>query len=727
MDRLPLVLVIHCHQPVGNLDEVFSRAVDLCYAPFLDAVEAHPGVRLGLHFSGSLLEWLEQNRPGLLERLAALAGREQIELLGGGFYEPLLPLIPEEDAQGQLMLMREYLSSRFGRAPHGAWLGERLWSPELARNLARAQLQYTLVDDIHFPPPPAGKTHARGTFVTEHQGRALAVLPIARELRNHIPFQPVAEVTRLLQEAAREGSECLCYADDGEKFGLWPGTHEWVFGKGWLEEFFAALETSEFIETLTPSACLERFPPRQRVYLAAGGHEDLLFWSLPLPTRERLEALRQKLEPAGLWQEVRPWLGSGRVMDFFVKYPEANHLHKKMLHVSRKLRQAQAEGISAERLAPARRALYRGQCGCACWHGWFGGLYLPHLRDRLYRELLTAEDILDRQIQGADEWISFEPRDFDGDGQDELIAENAALSLVLDPSRGGTLAELDFRPARLNLTHVVSRHPEFYHRLPEAAADTDDPDGERALFERFRPDRFLRRCLVDRFPAAGTTLEEILRGTYREEGDFGDGRFEISQAGIDEAGDCSFAATFNRTGHLRRPDGAHALSLEKTVRLPLDQAEIEVRYRLTNPGAEALALCFAPEFCLRLPGIDRELCWLESPGMAGPGPRLRGAGELPPSDGLELVDESENLRLRFSFSPAASVWHHPVETITRTESGLSLINQGHALLMRFALELPPGGEALLQIRLHLASIEAEAVVPLSEAASSAARSPGKPR
>jgi alpha-amylase len=717
MDRLPLVFVLHCHQPVGNLDDVFSRAVDMCYAPLLEALRAHPGVRMGLHFSGCLLEWLEDRRPGLLDRLSELARREQVELLGGGFYEPLLPLIPEDDARGQLALMNDHLARRFGKKPRGAWLGERLWSPELARLLARAGLEYTLVDDIHFPAAAAPGESARGTFVTEHQGRSLSLIPIARELRQAIPFQPVPEVLRLLQEAARGDGGCLCYADDGEKFGLWPGTHEWVFGKGWLDEFFAALQSSASVEMLTPSACLERFPPRRRVYPLPGGHEELLSGSLPAPERERLEKLRRKLEGAGLWAEVQPWLRSGRMEDFFVKYPEANHLHKKMLHVSRKLKRALADGMAPDRVEPARRALYRAQCGCVYWHGWFGGLYLPHLRDRAYRELVGAEDILDRASQGSGEWIAFEPLDFDGDGREELVAENAALSLVLDPPRGGTLAELDFRPARLNLTHLVSRHPESYHALPEAGADEDDPEGERALFLRFRPDRFLRRCLCDRFPQPESSLEEMLRGTYVEEGDFGDGEFETRQAGIDEAGDCSFSATLSRTGRLLQAGAERRLRLEKQIVLPMDRAEIEVRYRLQNLDSQPLSLLFAPEFCLRLPGAGQDGCRIETGALSGPGPRLRGAGDLPAAEALEIFDERENVRLRFEFQPAAPVWHHPVETITRTESGLGPITQGHALLPRFRMHLEPGGEARVALRLSIASGESEAVVPWTDGAS----------
>ena len=65
--------------------EVYDRA----YLPMLEALERHPSVRLSLHYTGPLIEWLRTERPEFIDRLRALVTREQVELLGGGFFEPL--------------------------------------------------------------------------------------------------------------------------------------------------------------------------------------------------------------------------------------------------------------------------------------------------------------------------------------------------------------------------------------------------------------------------------------------------------------------------------------------------------------------------------------------------------------------------------------------------------------------------------------------------------------
>src|SRR5437763_483523 len=99
MNQVQLLLVLHGHQPVGEPDEAVAQAHAKHYRPLLDALLAHPGLRCSLHLSGALLEWLEAEQPQAIADLKALTGRGQVELLGGGYYAPLLTLLPDWDAQ----------------------------------------------------------------------------------------------------------------------------------------------------------------------------------------------------------------------------------------------------------------------------------------------------------------------------------------------------------------------------------------------------------------------------------------------------------------------------------------------------------------------------------------------------------------------------------------------------------------------------------------------------
>jgi len=100
--RIGLALTLHNHQPVGNFGWVIAETYDRAYLPMLAGLERHAGVRVALHYTGPLLAWLRRERPEFLERLAALVARGQVEVVGGGWYEPVLASLPERDRVAQL-------------------------------------------------------------------------------------------------------------------------------------------------------------------------------------------------------------------------------------------------------------------------------------------------------------------------------------------------------------------------------------------------------------------------------------------------------------------------------------------------------------------------------------------------------------------------------------------------------------------------------------------------
>ncbi len=186
MNPLRFLFAVHCHQPVGNFGHVFERAFDECYEPLLAEFDRHPGFKLSLHFSGPLLEYMEVRRRSCRDLVKVLAGRGQVELLGGGFYEPILSVIPEEDRLGQLRMMSRWLEEHFGRKPRGIWLTERVWEPQLAGTLARAGIEYTLLDEEHFHY--AGVKDIHTSYVTEDEGLPLRVFPIDKTAPLPHPF-----------------------------------------------------------------------------------------------------------------------------------------------------------------------------------------------------------------------------------------------------------------------------------------------------------------------------------------------------------------------------------------------------------------------------------------------------------------------------------------------------------------------------------------------------------
>jgi alpha-amylase len=498
-----LALLIHAHQPCGNFEHVLKKAYDTSYLPFIEELEKHPGVHLGLHYSGPLLNWIEEHRPEYFLRLKKLVRIGQVELVGGGFYEPILISIPPEDQREQITRLAAYLEEHFGRLPTGAWLAERVWEPQLPSTLAAANVAYTLVDDIHFLSAGFEPEELFGAYIAEDRGQCVWLYPGQKKLRYLIPFGKVEEVITYLREAASlHPGGVAAMGDDMEKFGVWPGTNEHCYKNGWLADFFAALEkNSAWLKVSTPGEYLAAHAPLGRADLPTASYTEMMEWVLPTRVRQRYHAVLKEFSAR---PEVLAFLRGGSWRGFFRKYPESNLLHKKMLRVSARIAAVPSRPVgtkAAQDLLKAHDLLLRAQCNDAFWHGIFGGIYAPHLRTDPWRNLIRAESLADLHTPGA-LMARVELLDYDADGAGELLFTAPEYQALLKPSDGGTIAAFDFRPAAATLVNSILRRPESYHATLREAAGKSATGGVASIHEQTRVkepglERFLR---YDRWP-----------------------------------------------------------------------------------------------------------------------------------------------------------------------------------------------------------------------------------
>ena len=463
------VFGLHVHQPVGNFDEVFRTHARDVYLPFLERLAQRGALPVALHVSGPLLEWLEAHAHPYLDLVGRLVADGQAELLLSGFYEPVLPALSRQDRLEQIGWMHEWLRRRFGADATGLWLTERVWEPGLAEDLADAGVKYALVDDRHFLVTGFEREQLHQPWRTESGGKSISILPIDERLRYLIPFRPPEELAAYLRGLQRRGLPLAVLADDGEKFGGWPGTADWVWRDGWLDRYLDALDglvEEGVVRLVTPSQALAEVPAAGPAYLPTASYREMEGWSLPPIAARRLEALEAGLSAEGRDATDHSLLRGGHWRNFLTRYPESNRMHKKAAALSR---------LCRERGDPqdARRAVGRAQCNDPYWHGVFGGLYLRHLRGAIWANLAEAEGIL-RAGEGA----AHDVLDIDGDGRDELWLHSGAWSVLVAPSRGGVVEEWTLFNRRLNLADTLTRRREAYHRHEAAAAaHAPEPDG----------------------------------------------------------------------------------------------------------------------------------------------------------------------------------------------------------------------------------------------------------
>ncbi len=683
-----LVLIVHAHQPAGNFEHVFEECYQTSYDVFLAMVEKHPGVRLGLHYSGPLLLWIEKNHPEYFARLRKLVATGQVELIGGGFYEPILISIPTADQVEQLTRLARYIENQFGKRPSGAWLAERVWEPQLPASLAGANVAYTLVDDLPFIAAGFEPEELYGAYIAEDRGKSVWVFPGLKDLRYLIPFRKPSETIAYLEKASGlHPGGAAAFGDDMEKFGCWPGTFKHCYTDGWLEEFFSALEeNSSWLKTVTPGEFMSTHHPLGRADLPSASYAEMMEWVLPTRPRARFFSLEKEFAAR---PEVLTFLRGGAWRGFFRKYPESNLLHKKMLRASAAVASIPPRRTSAEYAAQnqeARDHVLRGQGNDAYWHGIFGGIYAPHLRTELWRNLIRAELLADQLTPGG-----LVPRvelvDYDADGAGEILFTAPEFQALVKPSDGATMPMFDFRPAGATLVNSIFRRPEAYHaRLREAANITPSTGGAVSIHDQVRVkepnlERFLRYDRYARhsfraylFDPANTqqdyeTLQmkevpAVTNGQYMQRSssaNYADLRFECDLP--------EFASEGGKVPHL---------SITKLFLFgPAPQGcEVSCDLSLTLSAPLAQPLALGVESVINFLAPTEPDRFFETP--SGP-QNLRFSGTLP-APLLRMEDGWQKMRVTMHAPGAQEFWVAPIETVSESEGGFERVYQGSQIL-----------------------------------------------
>lgn len=691
--RISLALTLHNHQPVGNFGWVIEETFERAYLPMVEAIERHPGVRLALHYTGPLLEWIAAERPDFLARVRALVEAGRVEVLGGGLYEPVLAALPERDRVGQLERMADVVEATFGRRPSGAWLAERVWEPDLPTSLAAAGYSWTILDDSHFRAAAIAEDAIWGPYTTEDQGRMVTVFGTEQGLRYLIPFQGVDEVIdHLRNHATPAGDRLGTMGDDGEKFGAWPTTWEHCWGRGrWLDRFFEALEANaDWLTTVTPSGWLASNPPIGRIYVPTGSYAEMGEWALPPAESQAFAAALERAREAGA-PEVR-WLRGAFWRNFQVKYREVNDLHKQMLRASSKVA-AMPAGAARE---AALDHLYRGQSNDCYWHGLFGGIYIAHMRAATFEHLIAAEDLADEALGSPN---GAELTDTDMDGLDDVLLSNAGEVVVIDLDEGAGIGSWDVRAARHALAAVLRRRPEAYHeRLRDAeaasAGSTASKDGVSSIHElvrvkepglatRLAYDAYERRGALVRFLAPDAAAATWASGGRPDLGDFVDGPFVVERLG--EA-----SVTVARDGIVTSGRGRQPVRVTKEIEIGgrRDTPTLRVRLAVENPSEATLTARIGLEWGITmLGGGANPAAWLEVAGVRG---RHDAAGEASSVDRLAQGNDYVGVEVESAVSPTADAWWAPIETISNSEDGFERTYQGLALLLSWPVTLRPG-------------------------------------
>lgn len=678
MSKTALLFGIHMHQPVDNFDWVIEHAIAVCYKPFFEVMSRYPSFRFSLHCSGWLMEQIQMRDPLLFQQIQTLSKSGSIEFFSAGYYEPILSVIPSQDRVAQIEKLNRSISESFGQTPKGLWLTERVWESSLITDLHRSKIEYTVMDDYHFQCAGFDEEVLDGYYLSEEGGKRLGIFPISKKLRYALPFLSVEKALSAIKSYTRKEDSAAIIFDDAEKFGMWPGTHAWVYEKLWLEKFVQSVLADETIETLQYGEYFKRRKPRGIAYVPNVSYYEMGEWSLSAVDALRLERYKQEMGFEQYEKEGVKFIKGGIWKNFFVKYPESNRLHKRMLELS-----SQRPVINRSEFDTA---LFKLQTNDPLWHGVFGGLYLPNLRDTAYRYLIECENIR------YDKSSVIEVSNNELDGYEKVKALTSELIFRFDSANGGQLVELDIRDRCFNYQNTLTRRQEAYHQrvlephCPQCVEETPAEEGidtihtalaqiDDSLRDAIIYDWYLKNSFIDHISDESFNAERFRHCNFREYGDFANQPFEVSwnQHAID----------FSRHGGLYFPEKADAY-LEKQYLPKGNVLDFEIKF---ESGARR-ELLYVLEHNFHFSDVDQ---------VRLNGKALEEEGDIDSCEVLEISDLFLGKKIAISLDQPFNVSYFKLKTLSQSEQGFDLTVQG----ISFAMAVTFSASFLLKGKLEI--------------------------
>jgi alpha-amylase len=301
--------------------------------------------------------------------------------------------------------------------------------------------------------------------------------------------------------------------------------------------------------------------------------------------------------------------------------------------------------------------------------------------------LIKAETLLDQMAgPSGNPAPHIETKDFDVDGQAEILLHHPSYGLVARPADGGTVSSLRFKPAGVELVNSLMRRPEPYHELVRQKAITHDAprEGPASIHNHvwakepdmaalLRYDRYARHAFRTYVFSATRRLEDFDYFRLNENGDLAGGPWEAVSSSA-RAGRLEF-----RRDALQRANGDDVRLYATKVLTSSTQGsawQLACQSSLSQDSGRPIPLALGIELVFNLLAPDAPDRYFLAQGIRRP---LEFRGEIA-APRLILVDEWQRVQIALDADPTPRWWIVPIETISQSETGFERVYQGSAIL-----------------------------------------------
>ena len=131
--------------------EQFDKDYQNIYKPLTKFLYSNPNFKFSFYFNGPQILYYKKKRSEFITILKQLIERKQVEIIGGGYYDPVLPLLYSVDRNTQIDMLSTEVRQTFGKRPRGITTFGDIWDSSLVNNLQTSGIEYAVLDKYSFP------------------------------------------------------------------------------------------------------------------------------------------------------------------------------------------------------------------------------------------------------------------------------------------------------------------------------------------------------------------------------------------------------------------------------------------------------------------------------------------------------------------------------------------------------------------------------------------------
>ncbi|HCX95921.1 MAG TPA: hypothetical protein DHU26_02830 [Spirochaetaceae bacterium] len=418
MQSFRVVLGMYNSLPYNASDTLYEQAYQGAWRPFLSGLYKFPSIKAVIHFPGNIFAWIEQNHPEYLYLLIEMVRKGQIELLGGGFYSPLAPLVSTQDMTGQVEALSAFIRKTIGKRPSGAWLYEYSWTSSLPAILQNSKIQYTFLPAAQFKEIAPENLSCQPVASEDHRKMVL-IYPAFESHSDDSAFVPYEATLLKLQQDNPQISAFVIMADGNAISSTWERSGlespDVLF-----ERSFAWFQKNclEY-DTITASQLYKSSKAARTIYFAQcysrrfRDYCERIIRKADIPRFECVQISKQSV----------------------VDHPLVHLLYQKLNFVSAMTNLFRGD---KSRKKASLDDIWRAQSGELFWVSPTGGILRSEARLGAYASLIEAEKTI-RQNR-FHHFMAYDDLDFDG--IKEVLYQSSVYNCYLK-SDSASVAELD--------------------------------------------------------------------------------------------------------------------------------------------------------------------------------------------------------------------------------------------------------------------------------------------